>query len=70
MQQVFGGGPDWKQTLRDTLHLDPALDGELLRLWTQNEALAREQGIDLHPVQFAKMVVDENFADLVGKPQT
>ena len=69
MQQVFGGGPDWKQTLRETLHLDPALDGELQILWVQNESLARKQGIELHPVQFAKMVVDENFAELIGKPQ-
>ena len=70
MQQALGGGPDWKKTLRDMLHLDPSLDGELRELWTKNEALARQQGIELHPVQFAKMVVDENFAELIGKPQT
>jgi hypothetical protein len=69
MQQALGGGPDWKQTLRDMLHLDPSLDGELCKLWTTNEALARQQGIELHPVQFAKMVVDENFAELIGEPQ-
>ncbi|HEX5106230.1 MAG TPA: hypothetical protein VFV87_20565 [Pirellulaceae bacterium] len=68
MQDVLGGGPDWRQTLRETLHLDPALDGELQRLWTTNAQLAKQDGIELHPVQFAKMVVDENFADLVGKP--
>ena len=68
MQQVFGGGPDWKQTLRQTLQLDPSMDEELRKLWTKNEALARAEGIELHPVQFAKMVVDENFAELVGKP--
>jgi len=67
MQQVFGGTKDWKQTLRDVLHLDPALDGELRDLWTKNEALARQNGIELHPVQFAKMVVDENFAELIDK---
>lgn len=68
MQQVFGGGPDWKQTLRDTLQLPATLDGQLLELWTKNEAIARQNGVELHPVQFAKMVVDENFADAVGKP--
>jgi hypothetical protein len=69
MQKALGGGQDWKQTLREMLHLDPALDQELRDLWTKNEALARKDGIELHPVQFAKMVVDENFAAAVGKPQ-
>ena len=69
MQQALGGGPDWKQTLREMLQLDPSMDNELCALWTKNEALARQQGIELHPVQFAKMVVDENFAELIGKPQ-
>ena len=69
MQQALGGGPDWKQTIRDMLHLDARLDQELRDLWDRNEALAREQGQELHPVQFARMVVDENFADVVGKPQ-
>jgi hypothetical protein len=69
MQQALGGGPDWKQTLREMLQLDPTLDGELQKLWVENESLARKQGIELHPVQFAKMVVDENFAEAVGKPQ-
>lgn len=67
MQQVFGGGADWKETLRDTLQLDPALDNELQKLWVTNEALARKDGIELHPVQFAKMVVDQNFAHLIDQ---
>jgi hypothetical protein len=69
MQQGLGGGADWKQTIRDMLQLDAKLDQELRDLWTRNEALAREQGQELHPVQFARMVVDENFAAVVGLPQ-
>jgi hypothetical protein len=69
MQEALGGGPDWKQTLREMLQLDPSMDEELRKLWTTNEALARQQGIELHPVQFAKMVVDENFTTLIGEPQ-
>jgi len=69
MQKALGGGPDWKQTLREMLHLDPSMDEELRKLWIKNEALAKQDGTLLHPVQFAKMVVDENFAELIGKPQ-
>ena len=69
MQEALGGGTDWKQTIRQMLHLDAALEQELRDLWTKNAEIAQKDGIELHPVQFAKMVVDENFAELIGKPE-
>ena len=68
MQQVFGGTKDWKQTLRDVLHLDPAPRRGAARIVDEKRGPRPRDGIELHPVQFAKMVVDENFAELVGKP--
>ena len=68
MQQALGGGPDWKQTIREMLHLEQSLDQQLRDLWIKNEAIAKRDGIELHPVQFARMVVDENFAEQLGKP--
>jgi hypothetical protein len=37
-------------------------------MWNVNQARAAERNEVLHPVQFAKMIVDDNFADLVQPP--
>ena len=67
VQQVFGGQSDWKKTIREVLHLEDSMDETIRRLWARNQELARQQQAELHPVQFAKMLVDENFAHLIDK---
>jgi hypothetical protein len=64
VQKVFGGGDDWKTTVRQRLGLTDAFDAEVLTLWRKNRHLAAQGGVELHPVQFAKMFADENFAPL------
>lgn len=66
-QRVFGGGPDWRATLRETLHLPETLDQELRRLWARNRDIARQAKAELHPIQFAKMIADDNFKDLIDE---
>ena len=68
VQRVFGGGDDWMRTVREQLRLGDSLDESLRRLWARNQATARQSDITLHPVQFAKMVADQNFAELIGPP--
>jgi hypothetical protein len=68
VQRVFGGGEDWMLTVRQRLELPDTLDEELRRLWARNRRVARDGGVELLPVQFAKMVADENFASLLGEP--
>lgn len=68
VQRVFGGGDDWMQTVRGELRLEPSLDESLRQMWAQNQAIARQNATTLHPVQFAKMVADQNFAELIGPP--
>jgi hypothetical protein len=65
VQRSFGGGDDWKQTIRSMLQIDGNLDEQLRLMWEQNQEAAQVSGIELHPVQFAKMVADQNFADLI-----
>src|SRR5688500_18555506 len=55
-QRVFGGGDDWRGTLRATLDLREALDSEIQRLWERNREIASQNGTSLHPIQFAKMI--------------
>lgn len=68
VQRVFGGGEDWKATVRAKLELGEGLDQHLRELWARNQKVARDAAQDLQPVQFAKMIVDENFASLIGPP--
>ena len=68
VQRVFGGGADWMQKVRQQLGLDDSLDESLRQMWPRNQTVAREQGTTIHPVQFAKMVADQNFAELIGPP--
>ena len=68
VQRVFGGGDDWMQTVREQLHLSDSLDESLRQMWVRNQEIARQNAVPLHPVQFAKMVADQNFAELIGPP--
>ena len=68
VQNAFGGGPDWMTTVRGRLQLDDGLDADLRGMWDRNQTRAAQGGVALHSVQFAKMVADENFAELIGPP--
>jgi len=68
VQRVFGGDHDWMKTIRERLTLDASLDEELRSIWSRSRKAARETGTELQPLQFAKMVVNENFAALVDPP--
>jgi hypothetical protein len=66
VQRVWAGGEDWKATVRAQLHLAPALDESLRGMWSRNQEVAKQHTQQLHPIQFAKMVVDQNFAHLIA----
>jgi hypothetical protein len=66
VQRVWKGGDDWKATVRRQLHLADDLDENLYQMWLRNQQIAGEQKVELQPVQFAKMIVDQNFAQLIA----
>ena len=66
VQRVWSGGDDWKATVRGQLHLESSMDEAMRGMWSRNQELARQHNQQLHPIQFAKMVVDQNFAHLIG----
>ncbi len=53
VQKVYGGGDDWKATLRSTLHLEDVLDDDLRRMWLRNQDLAKQANELLLPEDFA-----------------
>ena len=65
VQPVFGGGTDWKKTMREVLHLEASIDDNIKEMWKRNQIKSQEAGVELHPVQYAKMFVDSNFSHLV-----
>jgi hypothetical protein len=67
VQKAFGGGPDWKKTVREVLQLSESIEENIRSLWTQNREIAVQNKAELHPVQFAKMIVDDNFAEFIDK---
>jgi hypothetical protein len=64
-EHVFGGGSDWKTTLRARLQLSDTIDFILCQMWTTNQKRAQLVNQSLSPEDFARMVVDQNFAHLV-----
>ncbi len=65
VRRVFGGGTDWRATIRTQLHLADRVDDSIRGMWLRNQQIATREKVALHPVQFAKMFVDENWAHLV-----
>lgn len=72
VQSVFGGGGDWKQTLRETLHLDGAMDEQIRHSWQTDKGvdIAIQQVFgEVSPDQFAQLFVDANFAHLIDSAE-
>ena len=67
VQKVFGGGTDWKKTVREVLQMSESIEADIRSLWIQNREIAAKNKAELHPVQFAKMIVDDNFAEFIDK---
>jgi hypothetical protein len=65
IQRVYGGGEDWKATLRTALQLDGSLDECLRQTWAGNQDLAMKAKQTLSPEEFARMVVDSNFSSFI-----
>jgi hypothetical protein len=68
VQQTYGGGPDWKVTLRDTLRLDPAAETVLRRRWQNEQERARQSGVTPDAEVFVRGLLEELFPERV-RPQ-
>ena len=65
VRKVYGGGDDWKATMRTTLQLNESLDENLRAMWFRNQEIAKKTNQVLTPEEFARMIVDENFLSLI-----
>ncbi|MCA9554448.1 MAG: hypothetical protein KC933_30720 [Myxococcales bacterium] len=65
VEKAFGERKDWRGRLQEEFGLTPALDAQLKAMWKQAQGLAQQKGSSVSPREFAEVLVEENFADLV-----
>ena len=61
VRHAYGGGIDWQATLRGNLGLSADTDAQFRAMW----AAARKDDPHLPAHDFARLVVQENFAPLL-----
>jgi hypothetical protein len=64
VQKAYGGGEDWKRTLRPVLLFEDSIDEDLRQMWESNKQLARASQTQFEPEDFARAVADKNFGHL------
>jgi hypothetical protein len=68
VRRSFGGDGDWMATVRSAVSLPESIDEELRTLWSRSQRAAEASKSVLEPLEFAKMVADENFLHLFDTP--
>jgi hypothetical protein len=64
LQNVFNTqASEWRDVLRETLHLSNTIDVAILDLWYRNRDALRKQGQEYDPVAFSQDFADNYFAD-------
>jgi hypothetical protein len=58
VRRTFGGGSDWKTTLREAVKLPADMDDRIRALW-------RSQPSGTDPIQFALAVSNEYFLSMI-----
>src|SRR5437763_1466862 len=59
VEQTYGGGPEWKRTLRGVLKLDPAGEEVLRRRWQAEQERTSQSGATLDPEAFVRSLLEE-----------
>jgi hypothetical protein len=60
---TWGGGGDWRGTIRTALSWDTSIDEAILKNWEGYQRAAREQGMSGSPNEFAMMFADALWVD-------
>jgi hypothetical protein len=63
LQNLYRSDGQWQDIVAGTVGMDSEMPERLKVLWARNVEIARQNGAELTPQQFAEMVVDDNFAD-------
>lgn len=66
VNRIFGSAQDWRSEMRDQFGLMAELDAQLVEMWAQAQQVAEKTQTAVDAREFARMVVEENFSDLVA----
>jgi hypothetical protein len=58
---------DWKDVIRFFFPNSEALEAEIRGMWKESQEATREEGSELTPEEFTRLVVEANFAPLVDR---
>lgn len=58
---TFGGDGTWQNAIATTMELPEKMPGLIHEMWTKNQQIAAENGVELPAQQFAEMFVDSNL---------
>ena len=64
LQRIFKTrAVEWRQVIREVLHLSPTFDTAVLDLWYRNSDQAQREGFEYLPSHFAQEFVDRYMAE-------
>lgn len=64
LQEVFNSSAsEWREIIREVLHLSDTIDIAILDLWYINREIALKHGQEYDPVAFARDLVDHYYED-------
>ena len=66
VEKAFKERGDWRARLQEEFGLTAALDPQLKAMWKQAQGLAQQKGSSVSPREFAAVLVEENFTDVVA----
>lgn len=62
-QQTFSSSGTWEEIVISQLHFPPEIGASIQDLWSKNQAIAKQNGVALSPMQFVEMFVTNNVTD-------
>lgn len=61
LAQVYGNHGSWDQIIAVTMDFPANMPLLIRQMWDRNQEIAKANGVDLTPQQFAEMFVDQNL---------
>ena len=65
LKQLYGSSSDWRTILRTRFQIADSMAETLRQMWAVDQERAQQEGRILALADFARMVVDQNFAHLI-----
>ncbi|MDJ0909086.1 MAG: hypothetical protein QNI99_07820 [Woeseiaceae bacterium] len=63
LAELFEVSGTWKEIIDGVMEFPPDMASLIQEMWTKNQDIAKQAGVELEPQQFAEMFVDQNFSD-------